>query len=188
MPLHLKSLLSNKTILFNENDKYLKDIKLYCKYMLLFNIIHGIQYLNYNAETGEEQWLPLTKQVLDTKNNGSYLMCKMFNYTNPMYLIEGTKNINLPIYDNYFILKIVNSNTALPIITSFVRNKANTLAEIAANIPLKNNLSPFKNKQTTKNSKLDQAIEILNKKIISSDIEISKKLNANIDRFLKIKK
>lgn len=188
LPLHLKSLLSNKTNLFKEDDKYLKNIKLYCKYILLFNIIHGVQYLNYNSETSEEQWLPLTKQVLDTKSNGTYLICKMFSYKNALYLIDGTKNINLPIYDSYFMLKIINSNTALPVITSFIRNKANTLAQISANIPLKNSLSPFKNKQTAKNSKLDQAIEILNKKIISSDIEISRKLNSNIDRFLKIKK
>lgn len=188
LPLHLKSLLSNRTNLFKQNDKYLKDIKLYCKYILLFNIIHGVQYLNYNTETSEEEWLPLTKQVLDSKNNGTYLICKMFSYNNPIYLIDGTKNINLPLYDSYFMLKIVNSNTTLPIITSLVKNKANTLAQLEANISSKNTLSPFKSKQTTKNSKLDAGIEILNKKVISSNIEISKKINMNIDRFLKINK
>lgn len=188
LPIHIKSLLLKKTNLFSEDDKYLKDIQLYCKYLLLFNIIHGVQYLNYNVSTGEEEWLPLTKNILESKSNGSILICKLYNYSNTEFLIEGMKNINLPLYDNYFMLKITNANLSLPFITSFVKNKQIISEEYIKEAISKIDSLPFKNKQTAKNSKLEAAVDILNKKIISSDIEISEKFNNNIDRFLKIKK
>ena len=188
LPMHIKSLLSKKTNLFLESDQYLKNIELYSKYLILFNTIHSVQYLSYNSSTGEEEWVYLTKRLLDTEIDGKMLICKLTSYINSNYNLEGTKNLNLPVYDSYFMLKITSANTALPIITSFVRNKAATISGLVSNVSVNRNNIPFKTKQTEKNSKIEAAVDLLNKKIISSNIEASKKFNDNLNRFLKIKK
>jgi hypothetical protein len=187
LPMHIKSLLSKKTNLFLESDEYLKNIELYSKYLVLFNTIHSVQYLSYNPSTGEEEWVYLTKRLLDTAIDGKMLICKLTSYINSNYNLEGTKNLNLPVYDSYFMLKITSANTALPIITSFVRNKAATISGLVSNASVNRNNVPFKTKQTEKNSKIEAAVDLLNKKIISSNIEASKKFNDNLNRFLKIK-
>jgi len=187
LPLHLKSLMNNNSKLFKENDKYLKNIELKSKFMLLFDTIHKVEYLTYDSNTGEEVWTVLTKNSLDNFTNGSIQICRLINYVNNSLEIQGIKNIELPIYNEYFMLKINNSKPYIPLLYSFIKNK---FVPPVVNSQLFNKKNaPFKQVDKYKNTNVKQTLQLLNDKLNKSNIDSSIKFEQNLNKlFNKIKK
>jgi len=129
VPIHLNFLLDDTCKLLNKKDNYRKSIKLNSKFQFLFNTIHKIEVLEYINDFYEENWSLLTKEKFTSLNNGYYL-CRLNNYKNNEYGIDGLQQIKLPIYDKYFLLEITNNKQETAIIDNIQNYNLQTLNEI----------------------------------------------------------
>lgn len=109
-PLHVNLLLDDKCILLNAADDYKKSLDTNSKFQFLFNTLHSVEVLEYDSSTFDERWILLTKQKIASLSSNSFYLCRLRNYKNPAYGIEGMDQIKLPIYDQYFFFSDPQSN------------------------------------------------------------------------------
>lgn len=136
MPLHLQTLIQNKSKLFNATDKYLQNIELYTKFLLLYNTIHQVEFLTYEKDLlstnaastslNKEKWRLLDKNSLESFINGSLYLCRLKSYVNTKNYIKGIQEIDLPIYDEHFLFRAKNINTIIDIPAPIVAPSSTT--------------------------------------------------------------
>lgn len=93
-------------------------------YYLNFVDIKRVEYLHSFKKTLNEKTLikkPVWKLLKDKdirdlleKTNNSYVLCRIRNYENPKLGIKIKKDLDLPIYNRYFLLDIEEIRVALP--------------------------------------------------------------------------
>lgn len=109
-PTQIYALLSGQDSLFSEkNIDYLKDLNNNSKFLLLFNTIHNIEILLPSNNVKNDNWQKLSTQIYNSlTRNGKYL-CRLKLYKNDLFNIKYFDTVELPIYDEYFILDLNNS-------------------------------------------------------------------------------
>jgi hypothetical protein len=117
LPYHLELIFKEKSKFFNNDYKYLSNLTLNSKFLLLFNTLHKVQILTYeNNNIKNELWKNLTIDVINSLNNNAYL-CRIQPCNAEDFNLKNFIDIKLPIYNKYFILtninplKTVNVNT-----------------------------------------------------------------------------
>ncbi len=99
-PFQVAALYKNETKIFNSTN-FFTDIKLNSKFLLLFNTIHKIEYLQ---DPIKNLWVPLDINKLTYRN----VLCRVVAYNDTNLQIDSYEEIKLPIYDKYFML--INEN------------------------------------------------------------------------------
>jgi len=119
LPYHLELIFKEKSKFFNNDYKYLSNLTLNSKFLLLFNTLHKVQILTYeNNNIKNELWKNLTTEVINSLNGNTYL-CRIQPCNAEEFNLKNFIDIKLPIYNKYFILtninplKTVNVNTIL---------------------------------------------------------------------------
>jgi hypothetical protein len=108
----------NKSKVFQNDFKYLNDLTLNSKFLLLFNTIHKVEILTYpNGNIKNELWQPLTKTLVNTLNGTNNYLCRLTPIYNPDFNLQNFNNIELPIYNKYFILTNINPLKSVSIAT-----------------------------------------------------------------------
>jgi hypothetical protein len=103
-PYHINLLINDKCALLKESDNYKKSLDNNSKFEFLFNTLQGIEVLEYTHGLLSESWTPLTKQKILSMSTNDVFVCRLKNYKNLKYGINGIKDIELPIYDQHFLL------------------------------------------------------------------------------------
>jgi len=220
MPIHLQTLIQNKSRLFTSTDKYLQNIQLYIKFLLLYNTIQQVEYLTYDNDLlssdpattslNKENWRLLDKNSLESFINGSIHICRLKSYVNTKNYIKGIKEVNLPIYDKYFLFMAKNTNTNIeipaPIVTVPAPTTSRILEPIERPTPLKvtptRQIEPLISSQITAKiekirpipafnpakdiatTEINPAINKLNNLLNNSNINIGSKIQNNLNNVL----
>jgi hypothetical protein len=151
VPIHINFLLDDRCKLLNKQDNYKKSLDLNSKYEFLFNTLHSIEIMEYsNNSSYDEKWVLLTKEKISSLDANATYLCRLRNYRNSLYNIDGYEQIKLPIYEQHFLmfnLSISNaiiSNLKIPqfikdstkrdiinklVIKNYVAQKTNTIPQ-----------------------------------------------------------
>jgi ribosome-associated translation inhibitor RaiA len=121
MPMQLKSLLhqgvSNvvknnfRKELFSSNFNPLQDASKFVMFWLLHGQLVELQaYVGHNLTNNdtsikEPTWRPVSADVWSTIINRNATLCRVVRYKNPMLLGTYPEALNLPIYNEYFLIK-----------------------------------------------------------------------------------
>ncbi len=137
VPIHINFLLEEKCKLFNIESNYKKLLDLNSKFQFLFNTLHSIEILEYNKEIPfGENWKLLTKEKLNTLENNAIYLCRLRNYRDSTYSVEGIERINLPVYEQHFLLRGINLSNIIASVplNTFDNIKLNTRRDIINSI------------------------------------------------------
>ena len=135
MPMQLKALLHQgvsdisknnyRKELLNSNFNPLQDASKF----LMFWLMHG-QLIELQACTGyptnnndislkQPRWSPVTPDVWNTILNNNTTLCRLVRYRNPMLLGTYPESLDLPIYNEYFLIKgksnVVSNDSRSPV-------------------------------------------------------------------------
>jgi hypothetical protein len=118
IPIHINFLLNNKCKLLKKDDNYKKSLDLNSKYQFLFNTLHSIEIMEYSSQnySYDEIWELLTKEKLSSLQTNATYLCRLRNYRNFTYSIDGYDKIKLPVYEQYFLLSNLNISNIIPTI------------------------------------------------------------------------
>lgn len=118
IPIHINFLLNDKCKLLKKDDNYKKSLDLNSKYQFLFNTLHSIEVMEYSNQnySYDETWTLLTKEKLSSLETNATYLCRLRNYRNFTYSIEGYEKIKLPVYEQYFLLSNLNISNIIPTI------------------------------------------------------------------------
>lgn len=106
IPTQIYSLLNKTDVFFTEfGIRYLTDLENNSKFLLLYNTIHQIQFLDISKNVKDEKWKLLTKDNYNSVPENSRILCRLKLFQDVDSNITAFEEINLPIYDKYFILE-----------------------------------------------------------------------------------
>jgi hypothetical protein len=114
LPIHLQLLLDDKCVLLNSKDNYKKSLVLNSKFQFLFNTLHAVEMLEYSSDMMSENWFLLTREKINTLKQNAFYLCRLRNYTNKFFGIDGINQIKMPIYEQYFFLNKTTGPTTPP--------------------------------------------------------------------------
>ena len=121
MPLQLKSLLHQgvnnivknnfRKELFNSSFNPLQDASKFIMFWLLHGQIIELQayvgnpLMNNDENLKEPSWQPVTSDIWNNIVNRGMTLCRVVRYKNPMLLGTYPESLDLPIYNEYFLIK-----------------------------------------------------------------------------------
>ncbi len=115
VPLQVEALTKNCSRFFNnlptvEDEKYLKNLTSNSQFLILYNAIQEIEYLEYDSNSTilkNEKWRPYTKAAF-RRSEVQNILCRIKTYSNSDLNIDYFDDIKLPIYNQYFIISRSN--------------------------------------------------------------------------------
>lgn len=124
IPFHIKSFMDRSNSFFelksNESTydslSILNDLNKNSKFLFLFNTICKIQFLYLENTAGNSKsysWRYLTSGNI-TSTSQKNILCKLSIYQNALDNFNNFYEIEMPIYDKYFIVEIENERISFP--------------------------------------------------------------------------
>ena len=104
-PIQLYSFIDRKHPLLDKKDPLKESIVYSSKINFLLNTIHAVEYLEINPTSKAKKWYLLTKNTISSLPDNKLLLCRMVQYRNPTIGIQGLNEIDLPVYNQYFLFK-----------------------------------------------------------------------------------
>jgi hypothetical protein len=144
VPIHINLLLddNDRCKLLNKSQNYKKSLELNSKFQFLFNTLHSLEIMEYSDKsTYNENWSLLTKEKLSSLEINSTYLCRLRNYRNNTFGIEGYERIKLPVYEQYFLLFNLNISNVLNNLRTPEITKDIVKRDIINKLTLKNNVA-----------------------------------------------
>lgn len=106
VPFHISSILNNSSTIANNPSK--QSLNNDAKLMLLYNTVSKIYFIEEPEKIDEiksSMWQELNRRKIKGMKVGSSILCKVSVYQNSLFGLDNHNCINMPIYDEYFILQ-----------------------------------------------------------------------------------
>ena len=120
-PYQLSMLVNGQSRLFFSEDEYLTFVNINSIFLFFYSTLHSIEYLTYNSQVisassenpnetirvpnlKDENWQLLTLDKISTLDSNSLYLCRIKLYQNSIFGNNNFEQINLPIYNKYFLL------------------------------------------------------------------------------------
>ncbi len=116
VPYQIISLAFNRARIFNKEEEYLSSLDFHSIYLLFYNTIHRIEYLELLPirpdkktrpfiNVKNENWVPLTNEkVRSLTENSAPILCRLRIYQDQSINIDDWEQIKMPIYNKHFLL------------------------------------------------------------------------------------
>lgn len=95
----------HKIVKKNENNLNYKNLEYISKMNFMFNTIHQVEFLTLDQNL-KPVWSLLTGPIINKMISGEVHLCRLMNYVNLDVGVEGIKQIDLPIFNKYFLFTI----------------------------------------------------------------------------------
>ena len=124
LPIQIKSLLlasTNPSAVVEDWHSYgydpVSDPRTSSRFAFMYNLINRVEVLvGYEQDIKMDQWEPLTHEYW-VASTGREMVCRMKPYQCKLFGINRPKTLEMPIYDEYFILKPAVEKTTTGTVT-----------------------------------------------------------------------